>query len=140
MNNIEKLNSLAAGKTSQWVTDAKRISDNAARLRKSGKIALNIITSLKIQGKTQKDLAEMMEVSPQQISKILSARENITLDTICKIEEALGVELIEVPLISSRQKESDKCFTYSITYKTEIVRGNNTEYVQGECCTDKKLV
>jgi len=140
MKNIEKLNNLAAGKFSKWLSTAKGISDNSARLRKSGKIALNIITSLKVQGKTQKDLAQIMGVSPQQISKILSARENITLDTICKIEEALGVELIEVPLISSRQKESDKCFTYSITYKIEIVRGKNPEYVQGDCCTDKKLV
>jgi transcriptional regulator with XRE-family HTH domain len=140
MNNIEKLNSLAAGKISKWVTDAKGISDNAARLRKSGRIALNIITSLKNQGKTQKDLAEMMEVSPQQISKILSGKENITLDTICKIEEALGVELIEVPLISSKPKESEKYFTYSVTYKTEIVKGSNPEYVPGDCYTEKKLV
>ena len=139
MNNIEKLNSLAAGKTSQWVTDAKRISDNAARLRKSGKIALNIITSLKIQGKTQKDLAEMMEVSPQQIKKILSGKENITLDTICKIEEALGVELIEVPLISSKPKESHIDYTRSATYKIEIVRENNSEYAPETCCTYGKL-
>jgi len=81
----------------------------------------------------------MMGVSPQQISKILSGKENITLETICKIEEALGVELIEVPLISSKPKESEKYFTYSVTYKTEILRGSDSEYVPGDCCTDKKL-
>ena len=75
MKNIEKLNSLAAGKSSKWLSNAKGISDNSARLRKSGKIALNIITSLKVQGKTQKDLAQIMGVSPQQISKILSAHQ-----------------------------------------------------------------
>jgi len=105
-----------------------------------GKLIIGDFNWRKFKMLTQDDLVLTRTFIREKISGDTIKRENITLDTICKIEEALGVELIEVPLISSRQKESDKCFTYSITYKTEIVRGNNTEYVQGECCTDKKLV
>lgn len=45
----------------------------------------------------QSRLAEVLNVSRQQVSKILNAKENLTLDTICKISEALGVELITFP-------------------------------------------
>jgi transcriptional regulator with XRE-family HTH domain len=38
----------------------------------------------------------MLGVSPQQVNKILKGSENLTLDTIEKIELVLGIELITV--------------------------------------------
>ncbi|OFX81522.1 MAG: hypothetical protein A2W86_08230 [Bacteroidetes bacterium GWD2_45_23] len=37
-----------------------------------------------------------MDVSPQYVSKIIKGRENLSLETIWKIEEALGITLISV--------------------------------------------
>ena len=38
-----------------------------------------------------------MGVSPQQINKVLTGGENLTLETISKFSEVLGVELISFP-------------------------------------------
>jgi transcriptional regulator with XRE-family HTH domain len=39
----------------------------------------------------------MLGVSPQYVSKILKGSENMTLETIAKLEDALGVNLIFTP-------------------------------------------
>ena len=44
----------------------------------------------------QKTLAELLGVSAQQVSKILKGKENLTLDTISKLEKVLGISIIEV--------------------------------------------
>ena len=38
---------------------------------------------------TQKSLAEKMGCSQQYVSKILKGRENLSIETLCKIETAL---------------------------------------------------
>jgi len=53
------------------------------------------------EGMTQKKLAELMNVSPQQISKILKGQENLTLETISKLSETLGVDLISFPELNT---------------------------------------
>lgn len=45
----------------------------------------------------QSRLAEVLEVSPQQISKIVKGQENMTLETIYNLSKALNVELITFP-------------------------------------------
>lgn len=44
---------------------------------------------------SQKQLAERMDVSPQQISKIVKGQENLTLETISNLEIALGIQIID---------------------------------------------
>lgn len=89
----EQLARIATGKYN-WPEDARYRRENRAWLRKSGSIALKVLKELEQQGLTQKDLANRMKVSPQQVSKILSGRENITLETITKLETALGIVII----------------------------------------------
>ena len=45
-------------------------------------------------GMTQKSLAEKMGCSQQYVSLLLKGGENLTLETIAKIEEALGFRLL----------------------------------------------
>ena len=45
-------------------------------------------------GMTQKMLAENMDCSQQYISKILKGRENLSLETLAKIEDALNLRLV----------------------------------------------
>ena len=67
-------------------------------LRYSSNIAHRILAALEdSETVNQKVLAEKIGVSPQYISKVVSGNENLTLETIAKISEALGVELISFP-------------------------------------------
>ena len=46
-------------------------------------------------GMSQKQLAEKMNCSPQYISKVLRGRENLSLETLTKIENALKISIIK---------------------------------------------
>lgn len=70
-------------------------------LEKSALIAIKILRALKEQQLSQKELAEKMQVSAQYISKIVKGSENLSLETISKLELALNIRLIEVSGIYS---------------------------------------
>ena len=102
----DKLYSLASDQPSNWKAETRYCLENQAWLKKSAIIAVRVLDALKAQGLSQKDLAERMNVSPQQISKIVKGQENLTLETISNLEIALGVQLIDMsPLNSSLPKK-----------------------------------
>ncbi len=80
---------------SSW---GKKIEERRAAggLKKSIKIAIKLNRILRQRGMKQNQLADLLGVSPQQVNKILKGRENLTLDTIERIEMVLGVDLITV--------------------------------------------
>ena len=95
MSNLnEKLLKLASDKPSEWKAKAKFRRDNRIWLKKSAAIAIKVLNALDEQNITQKDLAERMGVSPQQISKIVRGQENLTLQTIINLEIILGIQII----------------------------------------------
>lgn len=49
---------------------------------------------MKLLGLMQKSLAERMNCTQQYISKILKGKENMSLDTLSKLERVLGITLI----------------------------------------------
>lgn len=51
-------------------------------------------------GLTQKSVAERMGCSQQYISRVLKGTENLSIETISKIEEALELEILEPVFIS----------------------------------------
>lgn len=107
MNNelIKKsIKNLISEKPSGWLEKAKWREENKPWLDKSAKIALSILLELDARNLTQKDLAAKMGVSPQQVNKIVKGEENLTLETVSKIETLLGVSLIEVPTLQENQK------------------------------------
>lgn len=89
-----KLENLTSGNKSNWKEKAKGRIENRNWLQHSRKIAIKINVFLKNNNIKQKDLAELLDVSPQQVSKILKGKENLKLETISKIENALNIELI----------------------------------------------
>lgn len=90
----EKLSKLASDTPSTWKEKARYRRENRAWLRKSATIAVKVMVALRAQGMSQKDLAEKMGISPQQINKIAKGHENLTLETITKLEDALGICII----------------------------------------------
>jgi ribosome-binding protein aMBF1 (putative translation factor) len=65
-------------------------------LRKSVDIALRIMDALDDLGWNKARLAKELGVSPQQVSKYVKGEENFKLETICKLEKVLGIELITI--------------------------------------------
>lgn len=80
-----------------WKDRADYRKENRAWLRKSVDIALRILDALDKMSMTQAELAKRLNVSRQHISKIVKGQENLTLETIARIEEVLGVVLIAIP-------------------------------------------
>jgi transcriptional regulator with XRE-family HTH domain len=93
----ERLKNLVTDSKTEWLADADRYDENQVWLDKSALIALKILRHLRSKNITQKELAGMIDVSPQYISRILKGEENLTLETICKLENVLKVVLVTVP-------------------------------------------
>ncbi|HWB90969.1 MAG TPA: helix-turn-helix transcriptional regulator [Puia sp.] len=109
MNNLKnKLSELTADQFSDWKEKAKYRRENREWLQKSAMIAVHILDALKAQDLTQKDLAARMNISPQQISKIVKGQENLTLETISNLEKALGIQIIEDNLSSNNTMPKKK--------------------------------
>lgn len=79
---------------SKWREEAEWRRDNWSWLQHSQKIAVKVLLEMKKQGLTQKALAERMECTQQYVSKILKGKENMSLDTLTRLENALGISLI----------------------------------------------
>jgi len=106
-----KLKGLASKESSPWIEKAEWRVANEAWLDKSAKIALTILRTIRERKISQKDLAEKLSISPQQVSKILKGSENLTLETISKIEVVLGITLVDIPSFSFKMSPA-----YDIEY------------------------
>ena len=121
METIEKLNALKSSAPSEWRKKAQWRRENREWLKKSREIALAALNAISNNpSMTQKELARQMGVSPQYVSKILKGEENLSLQTITKLESVLGIELISVHK-QVQQFESKQILSfYSISkYKRE---------------------
>ncbi|MBE7651963.1 helix-turn-helix transcriptional regulator [Tenacibaculum finnmarkense] len=115
----KKLNTLTSDNKSNWEDKAKNRLANKSWLKHSRKIAIKINTFLKTNNIKQKELAKLLDVSPQQISKIIKGRENLTLETISKIEDVLKIQLLELNKTQKTQINLHKDFSYTkSTFKT----------------------
>ena len=91
---IEFLEAHQSETPSKWREEAEWRRDNWSWLQHSQKIAVKVLLQMKKQGLTQKALAERMDCSQQYVSKILKGKENLSLETLSKLEDALGLVLI----------------------------------------------
>lgn len=105
---LEKFAKLVSSKPSNFKAKLDYFKANKKRLDQSAKVAINVLEALKDKGWSQKDLAEKMNVSAQQVSKILKGQENMTFETIDKLEVALGFVLMEIVEYKSPNKVEAK--------------------------------
>jgi transcriptional regulator with XRE-family HTH domain len=87
---------LISGETSKVHEHIAFLKANKTWLKKSMRIAVAISKSLKDKNITQVTLATKLNVTPQYVNKILKGHENLTLETITKIEEILNLQLVSV--------------------------------------------
>ena len=80
---------------SKWRELFDFLETNKSWLRHSQNIAMLMLDRMEELGMSQKQLAEKMNCSPQYISKVLRGRENLSLETLTKIENALEISIIK---------------------------------------------
>lgn len=139
---LKKFDSLVSDEKSSWLEKALWRKANKKWLDQSAKIALNILEALNEKGWSQKRLAEEMGVSSQQVNKIVKGNQNLTFETIAKIETALKIDLVQIidyrreasfkkPAIAAFRQSTEKfnprnplmqhTFIYTPSSKTTIV-------------------
>ena len=90
-----KLKAHVSETPSKWREKAEWRYANKAWLRYSQRIAMMMLDKMEELGLTQKSVAERMGCSQQYISRVLKGTENLSIETISKIETALGLEILE---------------------------------------------
>ena len=94
MTNKEKFLALVSNEKTDTLARNKERIKNRSMLRESQQISMKVLIKLDELGWTQKDLAKEMEVSPQQITKIVSGKENLTIDTQIKLQNILNIPVL----------------------------------------------
>ena len=95
---ISKLNAHSSDTPSKWREKAAWRNANKSWLRYSPRIAMMMLDKMEELGLTQKALAERMGCSQQYASRVLKGTENLSIETISKIESALELEILESAL------------------------------------------
>ncbi len=147
MTNKEKFIQLVSGEDSKTLADVKKRIKNREMLRESQQIALKVLMKLDNLGWSQKDLAKKMEVTPQQITKIVSGKENLTIETQIKLQNILDIPVLAsyyenkmtemdqwILIIEKRvEKIVAQAFESSNNYQsTKVLKLERTNYSQ-EC-------
>ncbi len=96
-----RLSEYVSATPSKWRDNAQWRIANKSWLRYSQHIAVMMLDKMEELGLTQKTLAERMGCSQQYISRILKGAENLSIETISKIENALEMEILE-PVFAGR--------------------------------------
>lgn len=94
----EKLAAYKSESPSKWRESAVARRENKEWLRYSQHIAMMMLDKMEELGLAQKAVAERMGCSQQYVSRVLKGRENLSIETIFKIESALGLQILEPAL------------------------------------------
>ena len=94
---IDRLSRYQSDEPSDWRVEEERVryAKSKGWLQYSRKIAIKVAVAMKQQGLSRQDVADRMGCSPQYISKLLKGTENLSLETICKLEDALNIAILQ---------------------------------------------
>ncbi len=114
-NNKDLFLNLVSEAPSTFADELEERVNNQDWRHESKIIAFKVLKAIKEQEIKQRDLAFKMGVSPQQISKIVKGKENLTLATIVKLQNILKINILES---CSQTKSNDNPTTTS--YSTDL--------------------
>ena len=95
--NIERLKEVSQPASAEALKEAEYRKQNWDWLQKSALIALDIHMYLRKNNISKQEFAKMLDVTPAQVTKLLSGKENLGLKTISKIESVLQMDLVAIP-------------------------------------------
>ena len=122
-------------------TDYKQ--ENRDWLKNSRRVALRILDVLEEKEMTQQTLADLLKVSRQRVSKIVKGHENFTFETVAKLENALGIVLIDifdgdgVDIVTEKNILSEK--RESVTRKIEEITNDHSGNFPNEIISELRL-
>jgi len=91
---IKKLREHESTTPSRWQEEAEYRRENKIWLRHSQNVAMLMLDRMEVLGLTQKTLAVQMNASQKYVSRILKGRENLSLETLAKIEDILHINIL----------------------------------------------
>ena len=91
---ISRLKAHQSSTPSKWRENADWRTANKSWLRYSQRIAMMMLDKMEELGMTQKKLSELMGCSQQYVSKVLKGQENLSLETLTKIERCLQISIL----------------------------------------------
>lgn len=91
---ISRLRQYQSATPSRWRENAEWRMKNKFWLRYSRRIAMMMLDKMEKMNMSQKQLSELMGCSQQYVSKVLKGQENLSLETISKIEGCLGIQIL----------------------------------------------
>ena len=118
MKTIDILNKYKS-ETANWREEAEYRRRNARWLRYSAMIALQVRERMSQIRMTQVVLAEKLGCTQQHVSMLLKGKNNLTLETIAKLEEALYFDIIGEALIPVDGYCQNNSFSVNRTYLSE---------------------
>lgn len=118
MKTIDILNKYKS-ETANWREEAEYRRRNARWLRYSAMIALQVRERMSQISMTQVVLAEKLGCTQQHVSMLLKGKNNLTLETIAKLEEALDFDIIGEALIPVDGYCQNNSFSVNRTYLSE---------------------
>jgi transcriptional regulator with XRE-family HTH domain len=116
MTKEEKFKALVSNEKTDTLAKNRERIKNRKRLRESQAIAMKVLDKLDEPGWSQVRLAKEMGVSPQQITKIVSGKENLTLDTQIRLQEILNI-----PILATFYEKQEKNLFVQITFLNEQI-------------------
>lgn len=93
---ISNLKKHQSSTPSKWRENAEWRMANKSWLRYSQHIAMLMLDKMDELHMTQKQLSELMGCSQQYISKVLKGQENLSLETLSKIERCLQIQILRI--------------------------------------------
>ncbi len=94
---VSKLKEHQPSTPSKWHENAEWRMANKPWLRYSQQIAMMMLERMEERHMPQKQLSELMGCSQQYVSKVLKGQENLSLETLSKIERCLNLQIIAEP-------------------------------------------
>lgn len=93
---LQYLQSHQSATATKWREEAQWRKDNKSWLRFSQRVAVLLLSYMKQEQLTQAALAERLGCTQQYVSKILKGTENLTIETLAKIEHATNIKLLSI--------------------------------------------
>lgn len=90
----EKLLEVVSKEKNTSLENTRMRVKNREVIREAQYVAMKVLDRLEELGWSQKKLAEELKVSPQQVNKITKGSENLTLETLVKLQNALNISLL----------------------------------------------
>ena len=81
---------------SKFQENAEWRRDNSEWLKWSRNVALSLVDYMELKGINRNGLADLLGVSPQYVSKMLSGKVNFSFKSIAEIEAKLNIKLLSI--------------------------------------------